>query len=197
MKSSIMIGILIASIFSVHAMDKAKEEVVLTFSQAQQGEQLDAYKKILFSVYTEFLYTELENSSHSLDTLTQTIHEKLNGDFAILLGWIGKKGKQFVKIDHAGAPVGFTILESLNDADTQIAIHHSPLLPGYKKFYSQHIKYVKEQYPQVKEIFASAKAPALQALVRSLGFVEDNSHIPNKEIVPDPAGFIGFKKSIE
>ena len=117
--------------------------------------------------------------------------------FATLTNWIGQKGKLFVKVHDGQKPVGFLTLESLDEQNTRIAIHHSPFLPEYLAKAHQFLgEQVKAQFPQAKTIYSSAsgKAPKLQELVKSLGFEQDDSYKPNSELVPDSNGFVGYKK---
>lgn len=162
----------------------------LQFSAAQKGENLEAYKEILLKVYPEFA------TDH---TMKMAIKVLLASRFAIILNWVGREQHKFVKITDGQQPVGFLTLEALDKEKTKIAIHHSPLLPAYlakaKEFLAEQ---VKAQFPNAKTMYSSAsgKAPKLQELVKSLGFQQDDSYKPNPELVPDSAGFVGFRKDI-
>ncbi len=170
------------------AMDKA--EAKLNFSIAQKGEDLTAYKAVLLQIYPQFAQDEAGK---------ETIKKLCEVRFAVILNWLGKPEHRFVKVQDGQTPVGFLTLEALDNEKTRIAIHHSPLLPVYlakaKEFLAEQ---VKAQFPQAKTMYSSASgaAPKLQALVKSLGFKQDETYKPNSELVPDSAGFVGFRKDI-
>ncbi len=189
MKNLMILGLLASFASANYAMEAAKNAAKLTFTKAQPGEDLTAYKEILLKVYPEFVEPKFK----------EPIKEALVVRFATLAGWVGKKGKVFVKIEDQGKPVGFTTFEALDEDNTQIAFHHSPLLPEYIGQFQKHFDSVKTEFPHAQVVFTSVsdKAPKLQAIIRSIGFVEDASYVANKEIVPNPEGFQGYKKSLE
>ena len=57
---------------------------------------------------------------------------------------------------------------------------------------------IKREFPNAKAAFASCtdKVDMLTALIKQMGFVEDDSYVPNKELVPNPAGYIGYRKDL-
>lgn len=183
----IIVLALLCSASIVTAMDK--KEAQLTFTRAQKGEDLTAYKAVLLQVYPAFATPETK------DIITKTLDSR----FAVILGWLGNERHRFVKIQDKEQPVGFLTLEALDQFETKIAIHHSPLLPAYlekiKSFLEQQIK---TEFPNAKMLYSSAsgKAPKLQELVKSLGFEQDDTYKPSSELVPDSTGFVGYKKNL-
>lgn len=168
----------------------AMEEKALTFTRAQHGDDLSAYKEILLKVYPEYA----ANSA-----IKEYIKEVLPRSLAVLTTWIGQKGKLFIKAQDNETPVGFITLESLNEEATHIAFHQSPLLPEHLDKISQYFDQVKKEFPHAKVVYTacSDKVPKMQELVKRLGFIEDSNYLPTKELVPNPVGFQGYRKSLE
>lgn len=174
------------------AMEEQKN--ALTFIKAQKDEDLSAYKEILLKVYPEYATDPVRK---------EALKDSLSKSFAVLTSWIGKKGNLFIKVlDYSNdnqRPVGFLTLEALNKDETHIAFHQSPLLPEYLDRIQQYFECAKKEFPHAKMVYtaASDKVTKMQDLIKKLGFVEDASYLPNKELVPNPAGFVGYKKSLE
>lgn len=189
MKRLILLSLAVSWPFALSAME-AKKNKLLTFKTAQKGDYLGKYKEILLEVYPTFATDK---------SMAGPIKVSLFARFEVLTGWIGQKGKLFVTIQDEGKPVGFMSLEALNEENTRIAIHHSPILPEYQAEFRQHFDYVKKVFPHAKEIFTSAsnRAAGLQALVEKMGFNKDPYYVPNKELVPDATGFTGYRRSLE
>lgn len=188
MKKVMLFGLLISSIMlQLNAMEK---KAALTFSVAQKGEDLSAYKAILLKVYAEYATNP---------ALKEPLKESLAKPFAVLQSWIGQKGKRFMKAHDGQTPVGFLTLEALNEDETHIAFHQSPLLPEYLDNIPQYFACVKKEFPHAKVVYTacSNRVTKMQELVKKLGFVEDATYLPSKELVPNSAGFVGYKKSLE
>jgi hypothetical protein len=64
--------------------------------------------------------------------------------------------------------------------------------------FHQHIEFIKREFPHAKEAFTSARSPKMQELIKKLGFIEDKTYVPNKELISDfDTGFVGYKKVLE
>lgn len=190
MKKVVIFGLLIVcTSMQLNAMEEKKKDA-LTFTVAQKGEDLSEYREILLKVYAEYVTDP---------TLREPLKESLHKPFAVLSNWIGQKGKRFIKTQDGQTPVGFLTLEALNEEETHIAFHQSPLLPQYLNNIPQYFACVKKEFPHAKVVYTacSDKVTKMQQLVKKLGFVEDASYQPSKELIPNPAGFMGYKKSLE
>lgn len=124
--------------------------------------------------------------------------ESLSKTFGVLASRIGQTGKRFIKVQDGNTPVGFLTLESLNADNTEIAFHQSPLLPAYIHKSAEYFACAKREFPHAKCVFTSCsdRVSKMQELVQKLGFVEAPEYLPSKELVPNPAGFKGYKKSL-
>lgn len=189
MKKMLILGLLV-SCFQLVAMEETGKAKLLTFVKAQKGEDLTAYQEILLDVYPEYANNR---------EIKAYLQEALKRQFAILAGWAGQKGKCFIKAHDGQTPVGFLTLEALNEDETEIAFHQSPLLTDYLDKAPQYLDQVKNEFPRAKVIFTSCsdKVTRMQKFIKSLGFHEDPNYLPSKEIVPNPMGFQGYKKSLE
>lgn len=187
MKKVVMSGLFITMAFStLNAMEETKKSALLTFTVAKKDEDLSIYKEILLNVYPEYATKE-------------PMKESLSRSFAILTSWIGQKGKLFIKAQDGQTPVGYLTLESLNEEGTHIAFHQSPLLPQYLNRIPEYFGHVKKEFPHAQTVYTacSDKYSKMQELIKKLGFVEDTSYVPNKELIPNPVGFVGYRKLLE
>jgi len=95
-------------------------------------------------------------------------------------------------------------LESLDDEETHVAFHQSPLLPEYKSAYSRFFECVKKEFPQAKKVSTncSSKLPKLQRMIEQFGFEEDESYVLNEEFAAvfdaeDLKDFTGYTKELD
>ncbi len=189
MKKMLILSLLV-SCLHLAAMEEKGKAKLLTFVKAQKGEDLSAYQDILLKVYPKYANSE---------GIAEHLRESLKGPFAVLASWVGQKGKCFIKVQDGQTPVGFLTIEALDEEGTQVAFHQSPLLPEHLDKVGQYFAYTKQEFPHAKEVYAacSDKVNKMKEFVKALGFVEDANYLPTKELIPNPAGFQGYKKSLE
>lgn len=154
----------------------------LTFTLAQEGEDLSIYEKIVIDAFMKHFKTDEEK---------ETITKSLQRQFKLLVSWIGQKDKRFIKIHKQDEPYGFLTLQSLSDDDTRITFNLSVVKDP--KVMDQYIACVREQFPRIRTLYTYGRNQSLQDHQRALGFVIDESYVPNKELIPDPTGFKGFR----
>jgi len=182
MKRMLML-LLISSVgVSLKAMEEESKIDKLTFILAQKGEDLSVYENIAIKRFLTFFDTA--EGKERMET-------SIKRQFPILVRWIGQKGKLFIKILKQENPYGFLTLQALDDEGKRITFNLS-VIPD-TKYMSECIDCVRENFPRIRILFTYARNEHLSEKQAQLGFAKDDSYVPNPELIPDPAGFHGFR----
>lgn len=168
---------------SLFAMEYESKIGKLTFTLAQKDEDLSVYEAIAINRFLPYFKTPDEK---------ERIEKSLKRQFPILVSWIGQKGRLFIKVEKQLMPYGFLTLQALNNDETKITFNLS-IIPDLEDM-GEYIDCVKERFPHIKSLYTYARNQSLADYQKKLGFIKDDSYVPNKELIPDPAGFFGFRK---
>lgn len=171
---------------SLNAMEEASKVDKLTFILAQKGEDLSIYEAIAINRFLAYFST--------VDG-KERMEKSIKRQFPILVSWIGEKGKLFIKVKKQENPYGFLTLQSLDEEETRITFNLSVIQES--KYMHQYIDFIREQFPQIRSLFTYARNQRIQEYQSKLGFVEDDSYVPNPELIPDPTDFNGFRKDFD
>lgn len=183
-------GLLIAGgvAVPVYAADQAEQpKPAFQFEAAQPGEDLSRFRNILERAYGKLVQEGKE----------EALHTSIDTNFPKVCNWVGQKGKRFIKVHQGEEAVGFFTFEALDDAETKVAIHMSPVLK--REAYQHVIPQIKAQFPHATKVStaASEELVHMHAIIKAFGFKEDPEYKVTKELSLDHLGkMIGYSRDI-